>query len=675
MAKDNRILKALPNSTLLVAGLILACLAASVVAIPGQRELALDYFKDRDFDQAAAILDELIANGDTSVATTQELVALLTETDDAEVVIPVLEGYVGAHPEDADAHRQLSDRYADAQLFDQQQRELRALQEIEPDAVRQREIERYYLEKGDWNQRIAALKTMIRRFDGTPEDYVNLAELEAASGRLRDAVATLEELKSRHPEAYTEDAAELSAQFEKAASGAGDKTAVTPVPAAPLQRDSLATQWDREIESLSAVGEFDAALSRFETLCARNPAAWLGDYGEAVSRGKASVRAASLLGVCVADAGRPLADRLAIARVLVTLGGPGQAVPALRDLALSLGGEADLIYVSALERDYRDRELGRFVLQRLAQADLSIESKRKLAWWLLTSGDKSNAERAFRALAANEGPDGPDVERLLRIWGSRAQASQVDWVINKARAAPLSERAAWMRHLIATGEGDAAVELFNATLSPDDAMRNARLEALASQNKRAALGEAFDEDLAAEAANPQAVRRAERFADLCERARDADMPAQAERACGAWVEIAPDEDQAHRLFGMVAMAAGDAAVAERELALWHSKGAADWETQSAAGEAALALDRKSEAKFFFAAALESLDRGGVRGTTAQIARAHLLFRLGRHEEAEALFAQLTAERPSDLGLRAEWANFLQDVGKPSKAYWIVATGL
>lgn len=672
-AENDRNVTAPRSSTLLIAGLIMGCLAASVIALPGERELALDYIKDRAFNKAAPILSRLIADGDSSVATMQELVALLTETDDAEVVIPVLQDYVGAHPADADAHRQLIDRYADAQLFDQRQSELRALQELEPDATRQREIERYYVETGDWTQRIAALKTMIARFDGAPEDYINLAELEAAAGRPQDAAATLEKLKSRHPSVYSEDVAELSMELERANAGG---TSATPIATTPPQGDSLATQWSRAVESLTAISAFDAASSALDAVCQRAPAAWLADYPEAVGRALASERAASLLAICVADAARPPADRLALARVLATLGKPGQALPALRELALTLGGEADLIYVSALERDARNRDvLSRFVLQRLAQPDSSLESKRELAWWLLTSGDKSNAEFAFRTLAAGEGVDGADVERLFQIWGPHPQASQFDWVINKARAAPLSERAAWMRRLIALGVGEAALDLYNVTPSSDDAMRNARLEALAAQNKRAALGEAFDDDLAVEAAKPQTMRSSERFADLCNRARDADMPAQAERACAAWVEIAPDDGQAHRLYGLVAMATGDAAVAEHELALSLSKGATDWETESAAGEAAQALDRKSEANALFAAALESLDRGGVGGTAAQIARAHLLFRLDRREQAEALFARLSAERPNDLSLREKWTKFLQDAGKPGDAYWIVASRL
>ena len=732
-------------------GLILSCFAASVVAVPSPLELALFYIKDKEFGKATRILDELEAHGDSSVAATQERVALLTETDDAEAVIPVLERYLAAHPKDASAHHQLIDRYVDAQLFNEAQRELLVLQEMEPDAKRQREIARNYSDEGDWKERAAALDTVVHRFGGTTKEYIALAELEAVSKGLPDAIATLEALKSDHPQAYTRQAAKLAklfaeleqahsggvekssvidgasalpedysfatqsdqaidhlsasdtlpdaiatlealkgrhpqantghaarlfAQLEQAHPGGAEKSSVIDDGASALAEGySLAARSDQAIDHLSAVGAFDLAPPALETLCERDPNAWLADYIEKVGGANASKQAANVLGDCVANAGLPPAIRLAFANALVTLEEPGEMLPVLRDFAVSVGGDADLIYVSELEKYHREDELGSFVLQRVAQADLSIESKRKVALRLLTAGDKQNAEAAFRALADNEGPDGPDVKRLMQIWGPRPQPSQIDWVVNKARAAPMSERAAWMMHLIAMGDADAAIDLYNRTTSPDDRMRDARLEALGDQSKKVALGEAFDEDLAAAAANPQATGQAKRFADLCKSAREAEMQVQAERACQAWVGIAPDDSEAHRLYGLAAMAAGDAPVAASELALFHNKGVGNWETQSAAGEAALDLDRKGEAQSLFAAALESLDRDRVQGATGEIARAHLLFRLGRVDEADQLFAKLAAERPNDLDLRADWADFVLDAHKPHRAYFIAASGL
>src|SRR5665213_1226161 len=109
---------------LIVAALIVVALAASLLLMPGHRELGLMQMKDKHFEEARKVYEEEVAQGKVSLETVNHLTDLYLQIGAIDKAIAVLEKYVADNPTRLDIRTKLGTLYQYAQRPDDYMRNL-----------------------------------------------------------------------------------------------------------------------------------------------------------------------------------------------------------------------------------------------------------------------------------------------------------------------------------------------------------------------------------------------------------------------------------------------------------------------------------------------------------------------------------------------------------------------
>ena len=207
-----------------------------------------------------------------------------------------------------------------------------------------------------------------------------------------------------------------------------------------------------------------------------------------------------------------------------------------------------------------------------------------------------------------------------------------------------------------------------AASSPGSAARALKapyIEALAAAGKGKELAQALRTAVPEEAA-PDRLRRYARLAE---------QTGQRAAAAQAWTALLtrkPDDADALRQLGMLAYDENRLADAERLLRRYVATGPDDYEAHYFLGEALTALKRPTAAVPFYRTALSQLRHRAGRGDAAVQTEANLLNRLGKVDDAVALFESLRKRRPADRQLRADYASMLIENGRLPEARRVLA---
>lgn len=354
---------------------------------------------------------------------------------------------------------------------------------------------------------------------------------------------------------------------------------------------------------------------------------------------------------------------------------------ALPDLAALLQGRAaaaplaeaeDSLYRDTLTRLGRKADLRRYLLARATDDRLPAERRREPVSALLALGDKAGAGQALQRLAAGQGPQGEDFRQLAYLWGPRPPASGLDWIEARAKAAGSpAEQAAWYDRLAEYGGGQRVIAglggqgTTQGTAPAEPALKPPYIEALAAAGKGKELAAAVRAALADEAA-PDRLRRYARLAE------QTGQRAAASQVWAALLARKPDDADALRQLGMLAYDENRLADAERLLRRYVAAGPDDYEAHYFLGEALTALKRPTVAIPFYRTALAQLRARATRGDAAIQTEANLLNRLGKVDDAVALFEGLRKRRPADRQLKADYASMLIENGRLPEARRVLA---
>ena len=128
------------------------------------------------------------------------------------------------------------------------------------------------------------------------------------------------------------------------------------------------------------------------------------------------------------------------------------------------------------------------------------------------------------------------------------------------------------------------------------------------------------------------------------------------------------------IFKVAAVIAGLAigSLTERLLRRYVASGPDDYEANYFLGEALTALKRPTAAVPFYRTALSQLRHRAGRGDAAIQTEANLLNRLGKVDDAVALFEGLRKRRPADRQLKADYASMLIENGRLPEARRVLA---
>ncbi|SOD98675.1 tetratricopeptide repeat protein [Caenispirillum bisanense] len=221
--------------------MVIAVMAGAFLLIPGERETALMYFRDKEFEQALDRYEAQVRSGNLSPTVIMPLANLYLQYGRVESAVALLERYVEEHPDDLTARRQLGVYYMYAQRPDDYLMNLEQMTRVDIGEDQLRELSRIYNFRGDIDRQVEVLEALVRLYPDHAEDFLDLARLQANLRRFEDAAATLEQMASRFPETMTGEAVLFRVYVlldagESRSAFAVARQAVADAPAATLAR-------------------------------------------------------------------------------------------------------------------------------------------------------------------------------------------------------------------------------------------------------------------------------------------------------------------------------------------------------------------------------------------------------------------------------------------------------
>jgi lipopolysaccharide biosynthesis regulator YciM len=424
-----------------------------------------------------------------------------------------------------------------------------------------------------------------------------------------------------------------------------------------LERSDLnAKAREQALFALMDVGGSVEALGEIARL-AREDATdqWFYAYVEATKKAGKKADLQQFLSAELKRVDLPKQRREARMYAFLELAGPEASLQELKRFADAYGGDWANVYDEALGKLGRAQERRQFLIARASRPNADPTERKEIAYRLIEMGDRDTAIGIFKTLADRAPPSDPIVGELVYLWRENNQArAAADWLAARAAAAAAAERPLWARQLLDVEEPARALAALGAAspAEPEEAAA-IRIEALTALKRTQEAGRI----IAARAAVENDIGRLRK---LARQGLDADSKVALATVYGKIARQIPNDPEASRWLGLQDFASGRSGLARRHLAQVVETPLADHEVNSAYGEILLQANERDAARFHFRRALEQLEASRDRSVATRVARAQLLNRLGDTNQALALMAALVGERPSDPGLRADYANLLMD---------------
>src|SRR3989454_1464200 len=351
--------------------LAFACLtivgaALSIALVPGKSELALIHLKDKEYEVARRAYEERFRAGDRSVRVVMPLTQLYLQFGDVEKAVQLMESFVAENPNDVAALKRLGKFFQYAERPRDYLTILERIARLEPAEANLRELSNIYNFTAQYERQIEVLKTLIEKYPNRPQDFIDLANLEATYESIVEADVTMRRFEAMHPEAMTAESTELHLNLLLDAE-------------APTTALTLASNWIKR-ETNYETGVHFADLFNFK----KQPALalrLLEPYDKAADSYPTLLRAIVLLWIGngkSADAYARL-KRLHMAGTL-----PEIVVESLVDLALQ---HREIDFAISVAENYDLAILPDWLLTGLAEAALSEEKKDFLARMVSQLGD------------------------------------------------------------------------------------------------------------------------------------------------------------------------------------------------------------------------------------------------------------------------------------------------
>ncbi|PWU05655.1 MAG: hypothetical protein C5B51_13990 [Terriglobia bacterium] len=353
----------------------------------------------------------------------------------------------------------------------------------------------------------------------------------------------------------------------------------------------------------------------------------------------------------------PRETREAGVYVLLEHGAAAEALPHIRRLA----GESPAwvaAYEDVLRKLGRTGELAEFLRQRAVSAGVATSEKRAIAFQLLETGHQDWAITVFTDLARTAKPADADVNELLFLWGVPAPSEALDWLEERARRGPDSERADWLTHLMNAGASQRVIAIAAGNLPPagrSDAVLDIYLRALAGRKETAQLASLITRHTQA-SSDPEHVRRLARLA------RDAGENTAADTAYGRLLALSPTDTEARHWLGSSALRGAQFTAAERYFGALLAKAEGGHDDNFYYAEILWRKGDRARARAYYARVLQTVERLSPAPLEAQIMRAQALFRCGSTDRGLEEFRRLVAANPRNGDLRADFAALLLESG-------------
>lgn len=351
---------------------------------------------------------------------------------------------------------------------------------------------------------------------------------------------------------------------------------------------------------------------------------------------------------------------------------PGDALVYLRQLrrdrAEGLEGLWEQALLGAWKAGLASREeMLAYWTDRLQNMNLSPKMRRQVAFQILDLGEKELALSEFRRLAQNAGPDHPDVQQLIYLWGPLPGEEALAWLEGRARGAGKRDLPGWLKHLRAAGGAERIPPLL-ASL-PRERHSAATDALLLDVLVELRDMKAFDRELLRQAQATTDGTRLQKLAELAFReGRDATETAVWKRL----LAVEPDHRLALRKLADAYYRTGDRQNTREMLERYHALYEGDWETRYLLGETYSALGEGQRANHQYMLSLDGLRGADQLNKRMRVVRAQILHRLRQSAAAQQAYAELHRQYPDDTALRADYAAMLIENGHLEQARHVLA---
>jgi len=198
------------RSNILVVLLVLAVgIGISLLLIPRGGELALQSFRDQDFEAARAGFEARFAAGDHGPGTVMPLAKLYMQEGNVVRAAELIEAYVAREPARIEARELLGKLYRDAQRLGDYLENLEEIAALRPTEDVYRELVGFYGFHGDYDRQVEALKRLVALRPDDRDAAVDLGKLLAVRGRHAEAAEVLASADDRADGAIDFDGREL----------------------------------------------------------------------------------------------------------------------------------------------------------------------------------------------------------------------------------------------------------------------------------------------------------------------------------------------------------------------------------------------------------------------------------------------------------------------------------
>lgn len=366
--------------------------------------------------------------------------------------------------------------------------------------------------------------------------------------------------------------------------------------------------------------------------------------------------------------------KMAMIYALIDVGQMDVAMPYIKRLAMTRGGEWAFLYAENLDKQGKYEDARQFWLMVARQKNTTPENKRNIAFTLLQRGYRDDALGLFGELAQYAGPKSVDVGQLLYLWGPRLDEQQTGWLMARAQAATSEqEKQEWLK-LVGEYASDEALESV-AAANPDalnqDTILTRYLEIKGEKKDKAAIQQTFGQ-MIEQGTNPELVRKVSRFL------RDTGDSRLAIRGFQQLNAMLPGDEEALRETGTIAYSMADYDVSKQYLGEYLNARQNSSTPDDKAYEAyfyyaeLLKRDKElDESKKYYKAAKEIIERVPAPTADMESKYAQSLVELGQKEEGYKHFEKSMAQYPADDILRADYVSALTEEKDYNRAWKVV----
>ncbi|MBM3570166.1 MAG: tetratricopeptide repeat protein, partial [Alphaproteobacteria bacterium] len=199
----------MPANFLLVALLVVGAVGVSLGLVPDARELAFMQYRAQNIEEAEKQLSAQVEAGVLDAAVVNPLIDVYVNVGKVDAAIRLLETYTASAPDDVSALGKLASLFRFAQRTGHFLAAFEALTESAPTRERLRDLIDLYQFHGRYVAQERVLARYVALGFGQPDDYEELALLQAALNDFDGALRTMVAMESRFARRVNDDVATL----------------------------------------------------------------------------------------------------------------------------------------------------------------------------------------------------------------------------------------------------------------------------------------------------------------------------------------------------------------------------------------------------------------------------------------------------------------------------------